>query len=342
MVTRRTTLTSSSALAFILSVGLLAAGCAGQAPSGAEAPSGAAETEGAATIGLFVTNAFGDHSYFDAAAGAIEPLEEGGATVTTYEAKLDQQSFAPLLQDAADANELVFVVGQEAIDATSQVASENPDTIFVFVNGVVPSDDVVSVAFRNAEGCYMGGAVAATVNAQAQRDTIGFIGGFNAPIVLDCEAGFKQGATDLTPSLSLVSQFVGSFNDPNKGFEVASAVAQQGAYAVYSFAGLSGQGAVKAAESGVDILPILADYPSLGAKVPATINNHTEVLLLDTAEQFSTGELEKGTSHFYGFAEGAYDVTYNDDLLTADEQASLEAIRAQIEDGTITPKGAGS
>ena len=292
-------------------------------------------------MGLFVANAFGDRSYYDAARGAIDPLKQRfGAEVTTYEGKLQTQNYGPLLQDAADANKLVYVVGNQAIDATIQAAGQNPDTTFVFVNGVVPNPQVVSVAFRYAESCYAGGTVAALVSEDAKKDTIGFMGGFEAPSIADCEAGYLQGAHVQDDKLKLVSRYVGSFSDPGKGLETATAEAQQGAYVIYSTAGLSGQGAVKAAQSGTDIAPIMAAYPEVPDVSPAVVNDHTDVMILDAADAFTKGNLKRGEVKTYGFKEGAFDIRYNDAFLDEKQQAAVQDVIQKIENGDIAPKGA--
>ena len=320
-----------------LLAGALLAGTASLAACGGAAPQAAPETD-SLTVGMFVANAFGDRSYYDAARATIEPLEaEHDATVTTYEGKLETQNYAPLLQDAADTNELVYVIGNQAIDATVEAAAQNPDTTFVFVNGVVPSEDVVSVTYRYAESCYAGGTIAALVSAAAGRDTIGFMGGFEAPSLADCEAGYTQGATAQDPALTVLSRYVGSFSDPVKGLEVATATAQQGAYVVYSTAGLSGQGAVTAAQDGIDIAPIMAAYPEVPEVSPAVVNDQTDVLILGVAEAHTAGELTKGEVTTYGFAESAFDVQLNDAFLDAEQQAVVQGVIDQITSGEITP-----
>jgi len=320
----------------LLAAGLTTAACAGQAPA-----KEADQTEDALTVGIFVANAFGDHSYYDAAFATVESLEdEYGAAVTTYEGKLETQNYGPLLQDAADANELVYVVGNQAIDATVEAAAQNPDTTFVFVNGVAPSEEVVSVAYRYAESCYAGGTIAALVSADAGSSAVGFMAGFEAPSMADCEAGYTQGAQAQDPSLSIVSRFVGSFSDPAKGLETATAIAQQGAYVIYSSAGLSGQGAVKAAEGGEQLAPIMAAYPSVPAVSPAVVNDDTSVLILTAAADYTDGTLEKGAVMTFGFAEGAFQVEYNDAFLSADQQATVDGIIDEIIAGDIVPEGA--
>lgn len=324
---------------FVLSAGLgvMLAGCGGEAPPESGSDNADSDT---LSVGLVVTGAFGDRSYFDAAAEAIPDLEEAyNAEVSTYEAKLEAQNYAPLLQDAADANELVYVLGNQAVDATAKAAADNPDTTFVFVNGFVPSPDVVSVTFRYEEACYVGGTVAALVNGDEGKDTIGFIGGFETPPISACEAGFEQGATAVNPDLKMVSQLVGSFSDPNKGFEVAQAQAQAGAYSLYCIAGLSCQGVAEAAASGAAIAPIHAAFPQVPAESPAVLNDFTSVLLLDVAKNYDEDTLTKGQPLTFGFKEDAFEASYNSDILSAEQQQQVDAVIEDIAAGVIKPEG---
>lgn len=321
----------------IAALGLALAACGGQAPQ-----SGSEEDGDALKVGIFVDNAFGDGDFFDQAAKAEEQLEsEQGATVETYEGQLQAQNFEPLLQDAADANDLVFVLGFEAIDAMIKVAEDNPDTTFVFVDGVVDSPDVVSAEFRTAEGCFMAGALAATVNQSAASDVAGFIGGVNAPVIKNCESGYTQGVAAVDAGQSVATQYAGSFVDPAKGKEITIALANKGAHSVFAYAGLTGAGAFNAAKSGTDVAPIgvVADKSSLApGKSPGTLEMGVDAVILRTAETYTAGELEKGTSSSFGFAEGGWAMLYDDTLVGADQQASLEELQQSIVDGEVTIK----
>ncbi len=116
-------------------------------------------------VGIFVDNAFGDGDFFDQAAAAVEPLEsEYDATVTTYEAQLDAANFVSLLEDAGAANDIVFVLGFEAIDALFEVAATDDDTTFVFVDADLGDANIVSAVFKTQEGCFLAGALAGSVN----------------------------------------------------------------------------------------------------------------------------------------------------------------------------------
>jgi basic membrane protein A and related proteins len=322
-----------AALAGLTVIGMGLSACGGKAPETAGAQSGQLR------VGIFVDNAFGDGDFFDQAAKAEEPLKKDkSAVVNTYEGQLEAQNFAPMLQDAAAANDLVFVLGFEAIDALVKVAGENPKTTFVFVDGAVDSPNVVSAEFRTAEGCFMAGALAATVNTQKGEGGAGFVGGVNAPVIKNCESGYQQGVHQVAPDMKVAAQYVGSFVDPAKGREVAIALAKQGSYAVFPYAGLSGTGVFDAAKSGEKIAPIgvVADKSNLApGKTPGSLEMGVDDVILKTTDSFKAGTLKRGTKLSYGFAEGGWSMVYDNTLLTQEQRDSLQAIERKLVSGEL-------
>lgn len=321
-----------------LSVLALASGlaaCGGAAPETADS----GDDDSSVSVGIFVDNAFGDGDFFDQAAAAEGPLEdELGATVNTYEGQLQAQNFEPLLQDAAEANDIVFVLGFEAIDALTKVAGENPDTQFVFVDGTVDSPDVVSAQFRTAEGCFMAGALAAVVNQGAGSDVAGFIGGVDAPVIKNCESGYQQGVAELDDAQTVAVQYAGSFVDPAKGREIALALANKGANAVFAYAGLTGAGVFDAAKSGEPVAPIgvVADKSPLApGKTPGSLLMGVDAVILDLTEAFQADDLEQGSQRTYGFAENGWDMVYDEALVGAEGVAELEALQERIASGEL-------
>ncbi|GAA1495372.1 BMP family lipoprotein [Paeniglutamicibacter kerguelensis] len=326
-------LLSAMALGMGLSISLTA--CGGQAPASTAA------TNSGLKVGIFVDNAFGDGDFFDQAGIAVEPLESDlGATVKTYEGQLQAQNFAPLLQDAADANDLVFVLGFEAIDAMTEVADRNKDTTFVFVDGKVDSPEALSAEFRTAEGCFMAGALAAAVGEDASAVSTGFIGGVNAPVVKNCEGGFTAGVSNVAPDMKVLAQYVGSFTDPSKGREVALGLETRGARSVFAYAGLSGAGAFDAAKSGSSIAPvgIVADKSALApGKVPGSLIMRVDKVITSMAKDFSDGKLKHGEQRSYGFAEDGWEMLYDDKLVPAERVKELEALQAKLVSGAVSP-----
>lgn len=327
-------------LAGLTIVGLALSACGGQAPAtgggaGGEASSGAASGP---KVGIFVDNAFGDTDFFDQAGHAVEPLKAKGASVRTYEGQLKAQNFEPLLQDAAGANQLVFVIGFEAIDALGKVAKDSPDTTFVFIDSDLKNPDVVSAVFKTQEGCFMAGALAATVNGTKGSKVAGFVGGMNAPVVKNCESGFDQGVKKVDPAQNVAAQYVGSFVDPAKGREATIALQGKGAYAVYPYAGLTGVGTFDAAKSGIDVAPvgIVSDKSHLApGKSPGSLEMGVDQVILQLTDAYSKGELKKGSRHDYGFANGGWNMVYNKDFLKPDQISGLEKLQAQVVSGEI-------
>lgn len=322
-----------AALAGAATVALALTACGGQAPD-------TQTDEEALSVGIFVDNAFGDGDFFDQAALAEDPLaKQFDATVNTYEGQLEAQNFAPLLQDAADRNDIVFVLGFEAIDAMNDAAAANPDTQFVFIDGEAGSEDVVSAVFRTQEGCFMAGALAATVNAANGAATAGFIGGVNAPVVENCESGYTQGVSEIDSAQSVASQYVGSFVDPGKGSEIASTLAStRGAYSIFAYAGLSGSGVFDAAKAGTSIAPIgvVADKSDLApGKVPGSLIMGVDTVLLDLTQQYVDGDLSGGEVLDFGFAEGGWAMVYDEELVGADGVSKLEALQESIVAGDV-------
>ena len=326
--------------------------CGGSSPDTAEETATTTETAAAEEtsqeaaelsrprVGIFVDNAFGDGDFFDQAAVAEAQLvEQFGATVTTYEGQLQAQNFEPLLQDAGENNDLVFVLGFEAIDAMLKTATDNPNATYVFIDAAIDSPDIVSAEFRTAEGCFMAGALAATVNKANGSSVAGFIGGVDAPVIKNCESGYTQGVAAVDPAQAVDPQYAGSFVDPAKGSEIAIALKNAGAFSVFSYAGLTGAGAFDAAKSGEAIAPIgvVSDKSALApGKSPGSLEMGVDSVILENTASFVDGSLTKGTVQSYGFDNGGWGMVYNADLVSPDQQAALDAIQAQLVSGEIS------
>lgn len=328
-------------IAAIAAATLTLSACGGAAPAESSSP---AESSAAAgpRVGIFVDNAFGDGDFFDQAAKAKQQLVDTyNATVTTYEGQLQAQNFGPLLTDAGENNDIVFVLGFEAIDALAKAAKENPDTTYVFIDADLQNPDIVSAQFKTAEGCFMAGALAATANKAAGSKVAGFIGGVDAPVIKNCENGYTQGVAAIDPAQKVAAQYAGSFVDPAKGSEISIALAGKGAFSVFPYAGLTGAGAFDAAKAGKKIAPIgvVADKSNLApGKSPGSLEMGVDKVIMDCTGLFLENNLPKGSLHTYSFDNGGWNMVYNDNFVNADQKAALDAVQAKLVSGEITLK----
>lgn len=152
--------------------------------------------------------------------------------------------------------DLIIGVGFAQGPIMANVAEDYPGIHFAIVDGVIFEDDgktpkanVASLVFREHEGSYLVGMIAA---ATSKTGTLGFIGGMDIPLIHKFETGFEEGARSVNPRIKVVDNYVGvtdaAWNNPGKGKELALSQINQGADIIFTAAGNSGLGAFDAVE----------------------------------------------------------------------------------------------
>jgi basic membrane protein A and related proteins len=297
------------------------------------------------SVGIFVADSFGDRAFFDIALGGKELVEDQhGASVRTYEGRLQADRFFRQLSDAGRSNDFVFVLGFEAIDAMLQAAEANEDAHFIFIDAVIDDPAVSSVGYRDSEGCFLVGALAAHITSSDlplanPEKVIGFVGGVDAPVIRDCENGYRQGAAAIDPEVTVASAYVGSFVDPAKGKTVNQALNQDGSDINYQYAGLSGEGGFDNVREGNAGYALGAGFDQSNLApgfVPGSMLKRVDQTILRVTAGIVGGALEKGFAESEGVAEGGLAMVYDDDLVAAEIQAEVEALAAKIASGEIT------
>jgi basic membrane protein A len=296
------------------------------------------------SVGIFVADSFGDRAFFDIALGGKELIEkELGATVRTYEGRLQADRFFRQISDAGRANDFVFVLGFEAIDAMIQAAEVNPDAHLIFVDAMIDNPAVSSVGYRDSEGCFLVGALAARVTTSDlplanPEKVIGFVGGVDAPVIRDCEAGYTQGAAAIDAEIRVASGYVGSFVDPAKGKTVNQSLNQEGSDINYQYAGLSGEGGFDNVRGGGNGYALGAGFDQSNLApgyVPGSMLKRVDQTILRVSSGIVSGDLSKGFSESEGVSEGGLAVVYDDALVSAEIKAEVEELAAKIASGEI-------
>jgi basic membrane protein A len=255
--------------------------------------------------------------------------------------------------------DLIIGVGFLFTDAVTTVADEFPDTKFAIVDGFIPDkSNVVCFSFPEPQGSFMVGMIAGMKALEDGKDTVGFVGGMNIPLINGFEAGYIAGVRDVFPECKVLSAYAGdtpiAFADPVKGKELALSQYDNGAWVVYHASGLTGAGVFEAAKErkrfviGVDsnqnymgniaetgenfgLTSMLkqvdvAIYLTVKAAIEGTYKGGVEVFGLD-----STGIIRGVTYHLIGYALDEY----NKDLITPEMIARVEEARAKIISGEI-------
>ena len=262
------------------------------------------------------------------------------------------------------------------IGGEEPIASEYPDTTFVIFNanpnvdedGAVIHDNVIVVMFDVHESSYLAGALAVQVieNADVLFDAddysfadvdvdgraIGFIGGVQSAGITVFSYGFVEGinkaASDLSIDYDYYSDYSAGFGDPATGATIANTMFNNGCNAVYSVAGVVGDGVASKAKE-VERLAIQvdadkdADQPGY---ILTSVLKNTEVPVYNISKAYIDGDigdfdnlitydLDSGATGITSLTEIEAMVTTTGMTKWNEIKAYIDALAEDIGDGTI-------
>jgi basic membrane protein A len=111
------------------------------------------------------------------------------------------------------------------------------------------------------EGSFLAGVAA---GLKTKTNKVAFLGAKDYPSIVSLAAGFELGVKWINPDVKFLYQFVGSYTDPEKGYENAKALIAGGVDVMYMWASESGLGAIKACkEKGVWMIGAAVDQSHL-------------------------------------------------------------------------------
>ncbi|HVE58632.1 MAG TPA: BMP family ABC transporter substrate-binding protein [Pyrinomonadaceae bacterium] len=166
-------------------------------------------------------------------------------------------SIEPAMRAFAEKNfDLIVGVGFAQGPIMQKVANDYPNIKFAIVDGVImeadgktPKKNVASLVFREHEGSYLVGMIAAS---KSKTGVLGFVGGMDIPLIHRFETGYEEGARSINPNIKVISNYVGvtdgAWNNPGKGKELALSQIEKNADVIFTAAGNSGLGAFDAVE----------------------------------------------------------------------------------------------
>jgi basic membrane protein A and related proteins len=317
-------------------------------PSGAEKPP-AGNTVNVGVV--FDLGGRGDKSFNDGAyLGAERAAKELGVHVRFIEPGegSDRESGLRLL--AAEGMDLVIGVGFIFTDDLTQLAKEYPTTKFAGVDCSVATDkdgkvippptNLAALKFREEQGSYLVGALAALVGKSKK---VGFVGGMDSPLIQKFEAGYEAGVHRVCPECTVLAQYAGvtpeAFRNPGKGKEIALAQYQQGANVIFHASGSTGLGVFEAARQ-TNKLAIGVDADQYGEApgyVLTSMVKGVDNAVFDAIRKVKDGTF-KGGIYQYGLAEQGVGYIYdknNEKLIPPVVHARIEQLRQDIVAGRI-------
>ncbi len=159
-------------------------------------------------------------------------------------------SIEPAMRAFAERNyDLIIGVGFAQAPIMEVVAKDYPNLHFAIIDGVSELPNVASLVFKEHEGSYLVGIIAAKTT---KTNVLGFVGGMDIPLIHRFEKGYEEGAKAVNPNIQIVQNYVGvtdaAWNNPGKGKELSLAQISKGADVIFTAAGNSGLGAFDAVE----------------------------------------------------------------------------------------------
>ncbi len=164
----------------------------------------------------------GDKSFNDSAhSGLLKSRDVLKAYVTVLQSK-SAADYQPNLTVLSEADYgMIYAIGFLMSDDVTQVAAQFPQQRYAIVDAVVPQPNVVSVTFKEQDGSFLAGALAAMVSTTHH---VAFIGGQDIPLIRKFEAGYIAGAREIDPSIKVDVKYAGSFDDVAAGQSLRSAL----------------------------------------------------------------------------------------------------------------------
>ena len=272
--------------------------------------------------------------------GAEKFRQDTGLAFRDFEIQNDAQREQAMRKFARDGLSPIVAIGFSQASAIEKVAAEFPGTQFVIVDMVVDKPNVQSVVFKEQEGSFLVGLLAAKASKTGK---VGFVGGMDIPLIHKFSCGYVLGVKYANPKAEVLQNMTGTtgaaWTDPVKGGELAKSQIDRGADVVYHAAGATGVGVLRAAaDAGKLGIGVDSDQNGLfPGKVLTSMLKHVDVAVYKAFMDAKNGAWKPGISVLglqqdgVGFAQDQF----NKDLITPDMKKAADAATADIESGKI-------
>ena len=282
-----------------------------------------------------------DKSFNEAAYGGAERFKtETGTEYRDFEPTNEAQRSQSMRRLAKRGATPIVAVGFGYAAAVEEVAKEYPDIQFTIIDMVVDLPNVKSVVFKEHEGSFLVGALAAMASQSAK---VGFVGGMDIPLIRRFACGYEQGVKHVNPDAEVFQNMTGTtpaaWNDPGKGAELAKSQFDRGADVVYAAAGGTGVGVYQAAkDEGKFAIGVDSNQNHLhpGTMLTSMVKG-VDVAVYNSFKQGADGNWSAGVE-VLGLAEGGVGWALDDNnasVVSDEMKAEVEALKEKIIAGEI-------
>jgi basic membrane protein A and related proteins len=277
-----------------------------------------------------------DKSFNEAAfRGAERWKKDTGRGYLDFEIANEAQREQAMRRMAERGANPVIGVGFSQASSIEKVSQEFPKLQFVVIDSVVKKPNVESIVFKEQEGSFLVGMMAAIASKTGK---VGFVGGMDIPLIRKFQCGYEQGAKYANPKVEVSAAMTGTtpaaWSDPARGAELAKAQFARGVDVVFAAAGGTGVGVYQAAkDAGKLAIGVDSNQNHLQ---PGTMLT-SMVKRVDNAVYNSANKSTPGVTAL-GLKEGGVDYAldqYNEKLVTPEMKKRVDAAKADIIAGRI-------
>jgi len=196
-------------------------------------------------VALLTPGPVSDQSWNGGAYQGLQRIRDSlGASISHIQTKTPAEFEEQFRQYGSQGYDLVFGHGFEFQDAAKRVGPDYPHTVFVVTSGSSVGANVAGIEFAFADASYLAGMLAGTVT---RSNVIGVIGGTELPPVRESFAAFSRGAKAVNPKVTVLSSYIGNWDDVSAGREQALAQIGRNADVIFQNADAAGLGVFRAA-----------------------------------------------------------------------------------------------
>ena len=272
--------------------------------------------------------------------GALQFKKSSGVPFADFEPQTESQFEQGLRNFAQKGYSPILAVGFSMAEAVKKVSQEFPKTHFGIIDMVVDQPNVQSIVFKEQEGSYLVGILAAMASKSGK---VGFVGGMDIPLIRRFACGYVGGVKAANSKAEVLQNMTGTtpdaWNDPVKGGELTKAQIASGADVVYHAAGGTGTGVLQAA----------ADAKKLGIGVDSNQNylhpgsvltsmqKRVDVAAIDLFNDEKAGKFKAGVK-VLGLSEGGVGWALDNNnkaLITPAMKKAVDSAAADIKSGKI-------
>jgi basic membrane protein A and related proteins len=232
-------LSAAIVMACLVIVGSLG-GCEASSPLGPD-------QQKVLNIGLILSSGgLGDKSFNDSAyKGLLEAQKKHNIRFETVNYSGTESDINALRLFGQNNYDLIIGIGFDNTKNVQTLAREFPAVKFAEIDAELPGDNVESIVYREQEGDFLIGALAAMIT---RSKMVAVIGGMDMPSIRRIISGFTQGVAYQDKSVQVFSDIAGTFSDPQIGLDLALSRYRQGVDVIHNAASKTGLGIIQAAQ----------------------------------------------------------------------------------------------